>query len=91
MSCDVCPDTPGTGWKKTGVTHCKQCHTTWTQGTKIMHCVGCHETFSTPGNCDRHQAGTKDDPGWRCRQPGDVGLVLDDRGIWRAPGRVEVA
>jgi hypothetical protein len=86
-ACAVCPDKAGDGWKQSGVTHCPTCHTTWSQGTKITHCVTCHETFSTHSNSDRHQAGTKTDPGWRCRPPASVGLVLDDRLIWRMPGR----
>ncbi len=85
--CEICPTTPGAGWQRPHVTHCSTCHATWRLATKITHCVTCHETFSTPANCDRHQTGTKADPGWRCRPPADVGLIRNDRDIWQAPGR----
>ena len=91
--CTVCPDKPGHGWKESGVTHCRTCHTTWARGNKYMHCVTCHETFSTPANCDRHQVGSKADPGWRCRPPELVGLIASERTIgshaltvWHMPG-----
>ena len=83
--CDVCPTGHGKGWAKPNVTHCKTCHATWNLGTKVTHCVTCHETFTTHSNCDRHQVGTKDDPGWRCRPPASVGLERDARGFWKTP------
>lgn len=93
MSCNVCPDVKGHGWKLAGVTHCPECHATWRLGTKVTHCVTCHETFTTDSNCQRHQNGTKNDPGFRCRPPASVGLVTTERNfgrytltVWQMPG-----
>lgn len=69
---------------------CRHCGAEWGMATKTMHCVTCHETFSTPSNCDRHQRGTKADPGWRCREPQAVGLVASTNAcgttVWKMPG-----
>lgn len=53
--CAVCPDVPGDGWKQQGVTHCKDCHTTWPLSrTRQQHCVRCHESFGGDEAATRH-------------------------------------
>jgi hypothetical protein len=42
-------------------------------------CSVCGEKFSGVGGFDKHR---KD---FRCQPPEAVGLVLDERGVWRAP------
>lgn len=56
-----------------------RCGKSW-GGLVAQHCPDCHETFSSTGAGDAHR--TRD---FRCLLPGDVGLVLDERGVWRHP------
>jgi hypothetical protein len=90
-NCELCLHAVEHGWWGTkNTTHCRLCHATWGMATRTMHCVQCHETFTTPSNCDRHQAGTKADPGWKCRPPEMVGLEQIENAygtkVWQLPG-----
>lgn len=39
----------------------------------------CHQTFNSPSGFDRHRRGGL------CLRPAEVGMVIDDRGVWRMP------
>lgn len=86
VCCDTCPDTPGHGWKQQGVTHCKDCHTTWPlTKTRWAHCVRCHQTFGGDEAAVRHL-----DHNGNCVDPASVLhkvtqrriLTLNAEGVW---------
>lgn len=50
---------------------------------KQAQCAQCRRVFSTVANFDRH-LGKPHDP--RCSDPGEAGLVQNERGVWHSPG-----
>lgn len=59
--------------------YCKKCRCKWT-GLRRSHCSGCHQSFNSVGAFDRHR--TKD---FKCLDPLDIGLELNNEGYWREP------
>jgi len=49
------------------------------RGSPVSQCPTCDRVFSTVANFDKHR---KDG---RCIYPEDVGLSLNEKGIWRTP------
>jgi hypothetical protein len=55
-------------------------------GRTQYHCGRCHVTFAALSSFDAHlirAAASRAVTG--CRVPGDMGLVQDDKGVWRTP------
>lgn len=69
---------------------CRQCSKAWT-GLKPEHCIVCHQTFGGTDAGDRHRVGSYSDPGdpRRCLDPAQVGLILNDRGLWSRPFKAD--
>lgn len=70
-------------------TTCIECQKSWT-GHQPEHCTVCHQTFGGGRAGDLHRVGSYDNPGdpRRCLDPADIGMSLDQRGIWtRAFGK----
>lgn len=85
MSCTICPDKPGQGWKDNTVTHCRDCHTTWPLSrTRLAHCVRCHLTFGGDEAAQRHlnRAGDCVDPATVLHKNGRRILTQADDGVW---------
>ncbi len=57
---------------------CRKCRTKWT-GLRRCHCSGCHKTFNSVGGFDKHR---KD---FKCLDPLDLKMEMDDKGIWAVP------
>ena len=58
--------------------YCRKCGDKWS-GLRRAHCTGCHKTFNSLGGFDKHR---KD---FKCLDPGDLGMVMSDDGIWSSP------
>lgn len=58
--------------------YCVKCKERWT-GLNRAHCTGCHRTFNSVSAFDRHRVGFK------CLDPMDLGMRVDEKGIWSKP------
>lgn len=61
---------------------CSGCQKSW-HGTTASHCRECHRTFSCDSAGDRHRVGPYTPEGRVCRPPASIGLVEDERGVWK--------
>lgn len=64
---------------------CSGCDTRWT-GLATCHCANCHNTFGSITSFDAHRRGYGDRGS--CKSPAHMGLVLDEKGIYRYPAAV---
>ncbi len=70
---------------------CPDCGATWT-GHNVSHCRNCHRTFTGVASFDDHRAGKKPHkgkgfyrPGGECYDPAMTGQQLNDKGRWGFP------
>lgn len=46
MSCAPCLTAAETGWwGDPKITHCTDCHLSWSRTSRLAHCASCHRTF----------------------------------------------
>lgn len=57
---------------------CKKCNFRWL-GVSAAHCTGCHRTFKSANAFDLHRRD------FRCLDPMDLGMIMNDRGFWTKP------
>lgn len=78
--CEVCERASNVGWWGDGtITHCRDCHRSWSRTSREAHCSICHRHFSSPTNFDHH-FGPRDEH----RDPVKTGQVFRQRddGAW---------
>jgi len=57
---------------------CRKCTERWV-GVRAAHCTGCHRTFKSVWGFDKHRVGII------CKHPMDLGMEMNEKGIWVKP------